>query len=219
MSSEDEINLRRLADRTIERYDQRFRALGVSARTLGWGSRQHQSLRFAALRSLVDLRGRDILDWGCGFGDLATHLVEHHVGFRSYHGVDLNPDLVSEAERIHLGRDSVSFEVTDAERPLPRGREADVVVMLGLANFKQSDLDTETYARMLLQTGFEAARHAVVCDFLSDVPTPGYEREDFVHYYDPALVLGWAFQLSDDVILKHDYPAIPQREFLIKVVR
>lgn len=215
-----ENGLRRMAKRTIQRYGERYRELGVSARTLGWGTREHQRIRFEAVCSLVDMTDRDILDWGCGFGDLATHLRETGVAFRSYRGVDLNPDFIDEARATHRSHAAITFDVADTDHALPHeDDEADVVIMLGLANFEQPDLNTEEYGRLLLERGFAAARHAVVCDFLSDVPTPGYERETFVHYYEAVKVLRWGLELSDDVVLKHDYPPIPQREMLIKVVR
>lgn len=219
MADPIDARLRRMADETIQRYSSRYRELGVSARTLGWGTREQQEIRFAAVRSLVDLSDRDVLDWGCGFGDLATDLLEHGVAFRSYRGVDLNEDFVREAEAVHRREPRVSFAVADPDEPLPRKQNADVVVMLGLANFEQPGLDTREYALLLLRSGFEAARQAVVCDFLSDLPTPGYARETFVHYYDPAEVLRWGLELSPKVVMKHDYPPIPQREMLMKVAR
>ena len=208
--------LEAMSDRTVRRYRARYERLGRSPRTLGWGSTDHQRVRFQAVVNAVELHGEDVLDWGCGFGDLYGFMVEAEIAPKSYRGVDLSPDLIAEAS-LRFDGPHVAFDVASPCDPFPEPESADVVVMLGLANYEQPDLDTESYARRLLARGFAAARKTIVCDFLSALPTPSYERESDVHYYDPCDVLTWGLELSPLVALRHDYPPIPQREFLVAI--
>jgi len=57
----------------IDRYSRRFESFGYDPRTLGW-DKGKQMVRFELLTSQIDLRGKRILDIGCGFGDLNIFL-------------------------------------------------------------------------------------------------------------------------------------------------
>jgi len=74
------------------------------------------------------LRGRSVLDLGCGIGDLAIETVRH--GAASARGYDLSPKAIEQARRLAAERgvgDRTAFEVGDAaELELP---SADVVVL------------------------------------------------------------------------------------------
>jgi len=58
-------------------------------------------------------------------------------------------------------------------------------------------------------------RELLVVDFLSLQYAPNYPKEDFVFYHDPLKMLEFAFELTPNVLLKHNYAPIPQREFML----
>ena len=72
----------------VERYTRRFVEFGYDPRTLGW-DKGKQMLRFGVLTSQIELRGKRILDIGCGFGDLNKLLCERCGDEYRYLGVDL----------------------------------------------------------------------------------------------------------------------------------
>lgn len=76
----------------------------------------------------VGVRGRDVLDVGCGIGDVAIATIG--LGAESARGYDLSPKAILEAQRLAVERGvgaRTTFEVGDAaELVLP---EADVVVL------------------------------------------------------------------------------------------
>jgi magnesium-protoporphyrin O-methyltransferase len=82
------------------------------------------------LRALEEagIRGRSVLDIGCGIGDVAIGTLER--GAERAHGVELSPRAVAEARRYAAERgvaDRVSFDLGDAAKvDLPA---ADVVVL------------------------------------------------------------------------------------------
>jgi SAM-dependent methyltransferase len=76
----------------------------------------------------VGVRGRSVLDVGCGAGGLCLTLLEH--GASSAVGVDLSPQAVEQATRASRARgveDRASFRVADGSRAALE--PADVVVL------------------------------------------------------------------------------------------
>jgi hypothetical protein len=54
---------------------------------------------------------------------------------------------------------------------------------------------------------------ATLINCLSDYREGDWEWEEFVYYYSPDTVFGYAQELTRDVVLKHDFEPIPQKEF------
>ncbi|MCZ7543914.1 MAG: class I SAM-dependent methyltransferase [Anaerolineae bacterium] len=79
------------------------------ARRVGWPARWVQWLAFEMLVGIADLRDAEVLDVGCGLGDLYAFLAVRG-GVGAYRGVDLAPDLVAAAQARHPG---ASFAVVD----------------------------------------------------------------------------------------------------------
>jgi len=188
-------------------------------RTLGWGTPEHQRRRFSVLTATVDMSGKSVVDFGCGFGDLFGFLGETGIDVASYTGLDINPDLVRIARETYPAADypNTRFAVSELDRPEPIENCAEVVIMLGVLNFRLSEMDNREFARLMLERAFSLSTEYLVCDFLSAELTPDYSPEDFVFYYDPGEVVSWGLELSPSVALRHDYPPIPQREMLLVV--
>ena len=89
------------------RYEERYRQYGYDPRTLDW-DKGKQLMRFSILTSQFDLRDKEILDIGCGFGDLNKVLLAQTGGAYKYLGIDVVQSLVSEA-RGRYGNDKVRF--------------------------------------------------------------------------------------------------------------
>ncbi len=217
----DEIDrgvIRDISANTVSRYSARFARLGYDVKSLGWGSVEQQRYRFEQTLAYPELfSGRSVLDIGCGFGDYLDYLDERAFSYREYLGLDINPDLIAEAEKRHAGSANARFEVRNlvgedgAQKPV-----ADVGVMLGLLNFKLGGgVDNLAYSRMMMERAYALVGEVLVVDFLSARLTSSYPREDFVYYHDPADALKMALDIADEVVLKHDYQPIPQREFMI----
>lgn len=220
-SMPDEIDsgaIREISANTVSRYSARYDRLGYDVKSLGWGSVEQQRYRFEQTLTYPELfSGRSVLDIGCGFGDYLDFLDESAFPIQDYLGLDINPQLIGEAEKRHAGRAGARFEVRNLLADAPAGAPvADVGVMLGLLNFKLGGgVDNLTYSRMMMERAFAMVGEALVVDFLSARLTSSYPREDVVFYHEPADALGMALDLAHEVILKHDYQPIPQREFMI----
>ena len=210
-----------VSDAARSRYGGRFQAMGKHIRTLGWGSTEQQLYRFEnTLRGRMDLSERSILDIGCGFGDYASFLEEKGVSFGSYLGWDITPEFLEEASKRFAQDQRVSFEAGDIGASQDHKAVADFGVMLGLLNWNLKDANKNyEYSCRLIRNAFECVKHGLVVDFLSDHLTPEYPREEAVFYHSPSQMLDFAFSLSSDVTLVHDFAPIPQKEFMLFIYK
>lgn len=175
-------------------FESRLQQYGNSPRTLDW-SAEGQRKRFEILAEAGDLRGRKVLDVGCGLGHLYDFLAARGIG-ASYYGLDLSPKLVEKARELHP---DVAFEVLDAaSRSLPR--TADYVFASGVLNVETGD--NEAAMSRLLRTAYEACHLAVAVNMLSTW-ADWFERNR--HYYDPIKMVRLARRLTRRLVLRHDY--------------
>jgi len=205
---------------TISRYSKRFKELGRNVKTLGWGTKEQQTYRFMqTINSNIDLTDKDILDIGCGFGDYASFLEEYSVKFKSYLGIDINPELINEAKDTFSNSKDISFELLNLKRDKSNIR-ADIGIMIGVLNLNlKEEYDNLRYSKEMIQNAFNLVNEVLVIDFLSSQLTRDYPEEEFVYYHSPEEVLNFAFTLSSNVVLKHNYNPIPQKEFILYIYK
>ena len=211
MSKEKDLVIRGIDLATVERYHKRYLEHGVSHLTLGWGSREQQQYRFDVVLGNVAVASRSVLDIGCGFGDLLGYMDNRQVKQGCYTGLDVNTELVEDASRLYPHGTFIDKPLTEVDDSL----RSDVVIMLGLMNFKQDKIANMDYARLMVEKAFSLTGYALVVDFLSARVIDGYPKEDFVYYYEPADVLDMGLSISADVKLVHDYKPIPQKEMMM----
>ncbi|MCA9025235.1 MAG: class I SAM-dependent methyltransferase [Planctomycetaceae bacterium] len=184
---------------TVQRYTDRYETFGYSPMTLGWNKgRQH--IRFEALTSLFPLKGKRILDIGCGFGDLNTLLVDTCGDDYQYLGIDLVPSLVAEA-KVRWQRPNVEFLVgdflkTDFKVPF------DIAIASGIFNHRLSAGDNYEVIHATIARTFSLVKDGLAFDFLSD-------QVDFTHAHTfhsaPSRLLQMAYGFSRKVVLRNDY--------------
>ena len=191
--------------------------------TLGWGSRKQQKKRFAAtIISEFFFTHKTVLDIGCGFGDYFAFLSKNNIKIKKYTGWDINPKLIFEAKKhIPENTKNAQFKVKNIlTGPLDIKNKIDIVIMLGVMNFNlKSKFNNYEYSKLCIKKAFDCAREVLVVDFLSNRLTGDYPKEDFVFYHDPCKMLEFALTLSGDVILKHNYAPIPQKEFMLLIFK
>ena len=96
--------------------------------------------------------------------------------------------------------------------------KADVGVMLGLLNYKfESDSQNLDYSFRLISKAFQLVNETLVLDFISSHSDDSYPIEPNIYYHNPSDILDRLFSISKKVRLMHDYPSIPQREFMVVI--
>jgi len=192
-------------DIVLKRYTDRLAALGPVPEALGWTRGRHK-LRYRMLLEPWPLASRDLLDFGCGFGDMYDYCREHFPGVR-YHGFDLNPALVT------AGRARYPDADLKAGNALKDGLDGqwDVIVASGLFNFLLAD--NWSFIRAMFDLFARHARIGFAANFLSDRVE---YRLDHTYHADPARVLELAYTYSNRVTLRNDYMPF---EFTVHVDR
>lgn len=190
-------------DGQLSRYD------AGDSRAVSWNSRASQTSRFAVLSEVGDLRGSEVLDVGCGVGDLYGYLRDQEAGVASYLGIDINPRMASAARRKYP---VARFEHRDLLADPPEERSFDYVFESGIFN-----LATPNWSEIVhptLEAMFRACRVAVAANFLSRLSG---NSDPASYYADPAELIRFvAERMSRRFVLRHDYRA---NDFAVFVYR
>lgn len=179
-------------------YEDRLAAHGHDVRTVGWGSEEDQRLRFEVLCRRISLKGKHILDIGCGLGDLVPYLHDRTDGDFTYTGVDLSAALIERAEARYGGANRRFIAGDMAETVLPA---ADIALLSGALSFRVAD--NLAFAHAVLSRTFEAVREVLSANFLTSYVD--YQLDKNFHY-SPESMFTFARSLTGSVSLYHDYP-------------
>lgn len=192
-----------------DHYESRFKLYGYHPRTLDW-DKGKQLLRFNVLTSQYDFRGKEVLDIGCGFGDLNRVLAVLTADDYRYLGVDITPSFLSEAQS-RFGNDRVRFCCGDfLSLDIP---PADYAIASGIFYLKLQDGDNYFYIEQVMRKAFSLCRAGFAFDFLSD--KVDYTKENTFHA-SPERILALAYSLSRNVMLLNNYMPFEFSVFVFK---
>ena len=180
----------------VSLYEKRFKERGEDVTTVGWKTREDQTLRFEILCEVGDLRQATVCDVGCGFGDLLSYLAGT-VSPERYTGLDIAPSLLDRARANHPGATFLGVDLLEGSYAEPN----DYFLSSGALTYKVRD--NVLVATRMLERMFALCRKGVAVNFLtSDV---NYELDRNYHY-EPETMLREARKLTRWVKLRHDYP-------------
>jgi len=197
---------------TIKRYNKRFDEYGISAKTLGWGSKKDQLTRFKTATTFIDFTNKSILDIGCGFSDFYDFIIKKNIKIKEYKGIDINKNLINVSRKKYPKN---KYEIRNILLNNYDVYQADIVTLFGLLNFKLNNINNLDYTKKMINESWKITKKILIIDFLSIHLTKDYPKENFVYYHDPKDILDICFELSNNIILIHDYLPIPQKEFMI----
>jgi RimJ/RimL family protein N-acetyltransferase/SAM-dependent methyltransferase len=170
---------------------------GIDVRASDWSSRASQAARFDVLAKIGDIRAGNILDVGCGQGDLYDwlRLTGHRGG---YVGIDVTPAMIAAASKRFPG---VQFRNVDlmGERD-PSDLAADWVFASGIFTFRRAE--PQRYLEAMVARMFSLARKGLAFNSLSAWAD---RRQDGEFMADPMQVLAFCRMLTPRVALRHDY--------------
>lgn len=182
----------------VERYTKRFDEFGYDPRTLGW-DKGKQMVRFRVLTSQIDLRGKRVLDIGCGFGDLNRLLQSRYGDDYQYLGVDVVPKLIEQGRELFKGP-NVQFRCGDFLTEDISG-EFDFAVASGMFNFKLESGENYAFIEAVMAKALNLCAEGFAFDFLSDKVDLKYEH---TFHSAPEQILSMAYRLSRNVALRND---------------
>jgi SAM-dependent methyltransferase len=181
--------------RISEFYDGLVERYGHDPKACDYGSRESQAIKFKVLSEVNSLKGKTLLDVGCGFADYGQYL-QHRYEQVKYAGIDLSPAMIAEGRRLHPEFDLSICNLFDQ----PCERQFDVVSANGI--FYLLGEQAPELMRKLVSHMFSLARVAVTFNSLS---TWAPARESGEFYADPAATLEWCHELTPWVTMRHDY--------------
>jgi SAM-dependent methyltransferase len=186
-----------LESQTTRFYEDHVRRFGYSYRALGFGRRSSQEKRFAAIANLGAFHGKQILDVGCGFGDLLAWLNARGIEPR-YTGLDICQPMIERCRRRFSGT-GARFMIGDA-LTFVTDEPYDYIVASGIFGYKAAD--TRQRVQPTLERLFDLTRFGLAVNFLSRRAPARSPGRLYLH---PADVLQFALKLTPAVRLDHTY--------------
>ncbi len=182
-------------------FDQRVREHGASPRGADWNSESSQIIRFDQLLKVVETDKFSLLDYGCGYGALADHLVTR--GYEAdYHGFDILESAIETARKVHTGKPRRVFFHEPEKIP-----SVDYTVASGIFNMRgEESCEAWTeYVVSVLEKFNHLSRRGFASNFLTMYSDAERMRPD-LYYADPGFLFDHCKRhFSKDVALLHDY--------------
>lgn len=133
---------------------------GLNARGVHWHSSQAQEIRFKQLLALLPVDTKEIVDAGCGFGDLYWYMSDKQRASMDYIGLDALEVMVSEAQ-IRTGKRIYQCDILND--PLPAG---DFYLCSGALNIL-----TRYEAHRFIRRCYDASNRGIIFNFLEGEDT------------------------------------------------
>ncbi len=144
---------------------------------LGWESEEAQKSRFEELVGVIDLNGANILDVGCGTGNLLEYIGDRFSNYK-YTGIDVLPHMIERAkQKGHNGQ----FYCLDMfkNNPFTTG-EFDVIFSSGIFNLNLGN--NEEFLEEALRLFTNLSRDVIAFNLLWDKST---DKDNKYFYFSP----------------------------------
>lgn len=111
-------------------YSSAIEKYGTTAKGVNWNSQKTQTIRFKTILKLLpkELYKYNIIDAGCGFGDLYFYLEKNKKLPKNYIGIDCHDDMVSIASN-NTGCEILNIDIIQGKLP-----KADFILCSGAMN-------------------------------------------------------------------------------------
>jgi len=191
----------------MDHFKKLYEKYGDSVLSLDWHSKESQAQRFDIFMKIGSLHGKSILDVGCGFGDFYSHVLNRNGSAFEYTGCDRVPEFIDRARYYFPYPEFclVDFLEWGARRGF------DYVFGSGLFSLKRNDW--EGHVQAMVYKMFSHCRIGVGVNFLS---TLSKKKIDTVYYAEPARAIQLLMNISQKLVLHHDYRPNDFTVFLYK---
>lgn len=197
--------------KSLNLYKQKFKEFGVSPEALQWKSKGAAHQRFRQFWAEIDFDNKNVLDVGCGFGEMGNFLIKRYKNVK-YKGVDIMPEFIESGNKMYPGLDLEvgSFhELTNTE-------QYDVVLASGVLNSNVKN--NIEYRKKSIKKMFELTKNVLAFNMLGGHPAPKNDNENNNIWYSDSLeILEYCMTLTRRVILRHHYHPSDFTIFMYKI--
>jgi SAM-dependent methyltransferase len=182
-------------------YSDNFKEFGYDAKSVGWGTKEKQYLRFSKLMQVVVDKNTKftINELGCGYGELIKFLQSYKFNFNKYYGYDISQEMLA-GFKAYIPDNNYELFLS----PLIK-THADYTIASGIFNvkFNSDDLLWENHIKNTLQNMFEMSKIGMAFNLLTTYVD--FRREN-LYYADPVFYFDFCKKhFSRKVNLIHDY--------------
>jgi len=162
---------------------------------LYWSGRDIQEIRFQVLSNIGIQNGDSVLDVGCGFGDFKAWAAGQGLNLH-YTGVDLSPDILSEAKKRHADAVFIAGDLFDLNVD---AESYDWVILSGALNEQLHD--ESAYAKAVIKRMYALSRKGVAFNMLNARTLKAHD----LHSQIPELMLDFCQEICANCVLHDDY--------------
>ncbi len=194
-------------------YQDKFKKFGVNHKALQWKEKGAAHQRFRQFWNEIDFTNRNVIDVGCGFGEMGNFLVRRYDNVK-YTGVDITPEFIDNGKILypHLELQTVDY----FDQPLPE--IYDTVISSGTlnSNFGNKTENME-FRQKAIRTMFEHTTNVLAFNMLGGHPIPINKKGSNIWYADSLEIVEFCFSLTRRVILRANYNPKDFTIFMYKV--
>lgn len=203
----------RLKMKSLNIYKQKFKEFGVSPQALQWKSKGAAHQRFRQFWAEIDFDDKNVLDVGCGFGEMGNFLTKRYENVK-YKGVDIMPEFIESGKKIYP---DLELEQGDFFGH-PKSEVYDIIICSGAlnSNFGTEDENLE-FRKKAIKTMFDHSTNVVAFNMLGGHPILENNNESNIWYSDSLVILEYCMSLTRRVILRHHYHPTDFTVFMYKV--
>jgi len=200
--------------KSLNIYKQKFKEFGVSPQALQWKSKGAAHQRFRQFWAEIDFDNKNVLDVGCGFGEMGNFLTKRYENV-TYKGVDIMPEFIENGNKIYPSLELESYDYFGHPKP----EAFDVILCSGAlnSNFGTREENLE-FRKNAIKVMFEHTNNVMAFNMLGGHPSPKNDNsESNIWYSDSLEILEYCMSLTRRVILRHHYHPSDFTVFLYKV--
>lgn len=197
--------------RVLQEYNEAYQKHGYSPKTVLWGKEEKQNIRLEVLTSMYDFEGKSVLDIGCGFGDLNKILSKKYKDYK-YLGIDINEQLVKEANEMNKDRENINFTVGDFGE-YEFDQKLDYAVLSGTFAFSLEDKDQYEHVEEYIKKSLEICNDGLAFNFVSDRVN---FKVDGYYNYNVEKIISIAYKYSRNIVMRSDYMPFDFSLFIFK---
>lgn len=186
----------------IERYNKRLENFGYSQKSVGWGEKGRQELRYEVLASYFNLQNKSLLDLGAGFGDGVKIFYKH--GLKRYIGLEINKKFIGIGKDIYGKKyNNCIFSLKYSD--ISKSKEytpSDLIVGSGIFNSKFKKTNNYQFIEQTIKKSIKACKIGIAFNFIDDQTD---FKEDYIFYANIGKIVKIIQKYSKKYSIKKDY--------------